>query len=43
MNEYFNAHSKHFVGSGGPFLFVFVLIWHFDSIGSRFGSIGFSQ
>ena len=32
MNEYFNTHSKHFVGSRDPFLFVFVLIWHFNSI-----------
>ena len=26
MYEYFNIHSKHFVGRKNPFLFVFVLI-----------------
>ena len=43
MNEYFNTHSKHFVGSRKPFLFVFVLIWHLNIISSRFNSISFSQ
>jgi len=40
--EYFNTHSKHFVGSKNPFFFVFVLIWYFNGIGSRFNSISLS-
>ena len=41
--EYFNTPSKHFVGSRNPFLFVFVLIWHFNSICSHFNIISSSQ
>jgi hypothetical protein len=33
--EYFNTPSKHFVGSRNTFLFVFVSIWHFNSISSH--------
>ena len=29
--EYFNTHSKHFVRSSNPFLFLFVLIWHYNT------------
>ena len=43
MCEYFNTPSKHFVGSKNPFLFVFVLIWHFNSISSHFNSISSFQ
>ena len=42
-HEMFNTISKHFVGSRTPFLFVFVLIWHFNRISSRVNSISFSQ
>ena len=38
-----NTPSKHFVGSRNPFLFVFVLIWHFNSISSHLNSISSSQ
>ena len=41
--EYFNTLSKHFVGIRNPFLFVFVLIWHFYSTRSHFNSITSSQ
>ena len=33
--KYFNTVSKHFVESKNPFLLVFVLIWHFNSISSH--------
>ena len=42
-NEYFNTPSIHFIGSVNPFLFVFVLIWHFNSISSHLNSISSSQ
>ena len=41
--ECFNTPSKHFVGSRNPFLFVFVLIWHFNSNSLHFNSISSSQ
>jgi len=41
--EYFNALSRHFVGIGNPFLFVFVLIWHFYITGSHFDGVTSSQ
>ena len=41
--EYFNNLSKHFVGSRNPFLSVFVLIWHFNSISSHFNTGGFMK
>ena len=41
--EHFNTPSKHFVGSRNLFLFLFVLIWHFNSISSHLTSISSSQ
>ena len=41
--KYFNTLSKHFVEIKNPFLLVFVLIWHFNSITSHFDSISSSQ
>ena len=38
MYEYFYTPSKQFVGSRNPFLFLFVLIWHFNNIRSHFNS-----